>query len=124
MADATLNAGLPRHPGPVVKLGATEFVLPPMSMKIRRMDETSRQAIASGAQQLDEETVVTQVVLLTLQRNYPDLTVERIEDLASYDELLEVYLTLKEEEARRMAALGERVATGQLAPVAQLPQTS
>lgn len=113
------TGALPRHNGPLINLGGREFVLPPMSLLIRKQDANGRMAIAGGSTELDEEAVVTGVMLATLQRNYPDLTLQELESLASFPELLDAYLTLKEEEAKLMFELGKRAATGPLpGPVA------
>lgn len=105
-----MTTSLPKHPGKVVKLGGREFVLPPMNIKTRKVDEASRKAMATGSTEISEEAVLIAVVLATLQRNYPELTEDVLADLADFAALLDVYLTLKEEEARRMTELGKRAA--------------
>ena len=128
MSTLPPNQTLPAHAGPLVTFGTSEapkqFVLPPMSIKIRKMEASARQALQEGATDIDEESVMFQVVLLTLQRSYPTLTLEQLEEMASPAQVTDAFLTLREEEARLMYALGERAATGLLAPVAQQPQTS
>lgn len=113
------NPTLPKHKGTVVTLGSRDFVLPPMAIATRKKDEASRQAMLQGASDLAEDAVLTMVVLETLQRNYPDLTVDTLEALASFEELLEVYIVLKEEEARRMVDLGKRMGALQQLALAQ-----
>ena len=103
------TSSLPRHKGPIVILGDREFVLPPMNMLTRKKDEAGRMAMASGSTQISEEVLLTEVVLETLQRNYPDLTAEVLQGLASFEELVEVYVILKETEAKRMGELGKRM---------------
>ena len=122
-----MTTALPTHAGLVVLLGAREFILPPMNLKTRKADDAGRKAIEAGSRDMTEESIVEHVVLATLQRNYPTLTADELQDLASYEQLLDAYITLKEEEARRMADLGKRVAGLYLTapgPVANTPSTT
>lgn len=110
---------LPRFPGPLVRIGDRDLVLPPMSLATRGQDKAARLAVLSGASDLDEDEICTQIVLATLQRNYPDLTLEQFRADADQVQVMTAYITLQEEEAKHMAALGNRVAAGR--PVVGAP---
>lgn len=102
------------HSGRVIVLGGKQYVLPPMTLKIRRLDSESRRAMASGYDELKEQDLLVQVISLTLQRNYPDLKLSDLEEQVEYLELLEAYATLKEQEQLLLADMGKRVAAAAL----------
>jgi len=112
MNEANIS-GVPQlvaHQGPLIVLAGKKYVLPPMTLKIRRLDSESRRAMASGYDELKEQDLLVQVITLTLQRNYPDLKLSELEDEVEYLELLEAYATLKEQEQLLLADMGKRVA--------------
>lgn len=100
---------LPRFAGPVITLGDRQFVLPPMNLATHQKLEAARISAAGGAPISDGEVAET-VVLETLQRNYPDLSVEQLRACASPSELLDAFITIQEQEATRIEALGKRAA--------------
>ncbi len=108
--DTTSVPQLVAHQGPVIVLGGKQYVLPPMTLKVRRLDTESRRAIASGYDELKEQDLLVQVISLTLQRNYPELKLSDLEDQVEYLELLEAYATLKEQEQTLLADMGKRLA--------------
>lgn len=108
--DTNQAPQLVAHQGPLIVLGGKQYVLPPMTLKIRRLDSESRRAMASGYDELKEQDLLVQVITLTLQRNYPQLQLTDLEDQVEYLELLEAYATLKEQEQLLLADMGKRVA--------------
>lgn len=102
------------HEGVQIVMAGRQFILPPMTLLTRKKDIATRKALGNGYDELSEQDLVLQVVLETLQRNYPALTLQEIEGKAEYAELIEAYATLKEQEARLVADLGKRVAQAAL----------
>lgn len=102
------------HSGPIVMLGGRKFVVPPMTLKVRRLDSESRKAMAAGYDELTEQDLLLQVVGETLKRNYPELDLKALENEIEYAELLETYATIKEQEAKHLAEMGKRLAAAAL----------
>ncbi len=119
MTTSESTSRLVAHEGVQITLGGKQFVLPPMSLVTRKKDISTRKAMADGYDELMEQDLLLEVIVETLQRNYPDVTTAAIEPLTDFAELVEAYARLKEQEARLMADLGKRVAAatlGQAAP--------
>lgn len=100
---------LVEHEGAVILLGDRQYVLPPMTLRIRKMDIATRKALQEGYTEASEQDLMVSVLVETLRRNYPGLMAADIEDVASYDQIVEAYATLKEQEARLVAEVGKRL---------------
>lgn len=81
--------------GATIKLGEKEYVVPPLNFKALKKLQNHFGALAhiSGGQLLTEEHIdsVLEVLLASLQRNYPEMTREFLEehvDLANVEPLV------------------------------------
>ena len=90
--------------GAAVRIGETTYVCPPISVRQYRQhrDKLHRLAAVAGLPSDDELTAIVAVLHAALSRNYPDLTVEQLEDMI---------------DVGNIAAL-IRAVTGQAAPAA------
>lgn len=117
MTTSESTSRLVAHEGVQIKLGSTSYVLPPMTLAVRKKDIATRRAMGEGYDELTEQELLLGVVFETLKRNYPHLTVADLEDQADYPQLLEAYAQMKEQEASLMADLGKRLAVAAVGPV-------
>lgn len=104
------------HEGELVVLAGRQYVLPPMTLQIRKADIATRAALEKGYTETGEQELMAGVLLQTLQRNYPELTADELGQ-ATYAELVEAYAVLKEQEARLVAEVGKRLAQRAMAGV-------
>lgn len=100
---------LVEHEGVVVTLGKRQYVLPPMSLKVRKQEIATRKSFAVFSPG-EEQALMLQIVVQTLQRNYPHLKAEDIEEQASIAQLTEAYAALTEQEQRLLEEVGKRIA--------------
>lgn len=100
---------LVEHEGVVITLGKRQYVLPPMTIKTRRMEIATRKALEQAYNEASEQDLMVSVLFETLKRNYPTLDVNVVES-ATYDQIVEAYALMKEEEARLVTEVGKRVA--------------
>lgn len=79
-------------PGDTVRIGDIEYVMPALNLKgVRRAMELIPKL---ESQSLDSIDACLEVVHLALRRNYPDLTIEKIEEDANLDQLAHLTATL------------------------------
>lgn len=76
--------------GVTKKIGDTDYVIPPLNL--RAMRELLPQLKGMGATEAAPEdlAVIAKVVHAALVRNYPDMTVERVEDMLDITNVQEV----------------------------------
>jgi len=69
--------------GTVVKLGELDLVVPRVPLKAFRCHPEWFAKIdsMSGIMQPDDVTAIVSVVYSAIERNYPDMTIEQVEDL-------------------------------------------
>lgn len=108
---------LVEHEGVVITLGKRQYVLPPMSLKVRKQEISTRKSFGVFSPG-EEQALMLQVVVQTLQRNYPHLTADVIEEEASIVQLTEAYAALAEQEQRLLEEVGKRIADRGAAMVA------
>jgi hypothetical protein len=80
-------------PGTVVALGGEEFVVPPLSlMQVSAFLPRIRQIASLDPTQMGDAQLKTliEVVTAALQRNYPELTKEKVEDILDLGNALPV----------------------------------
>lgn len=118
------NCILVAHEGVQITLGGRTFVLPPMTLAMRKKEMATRRTLGENYDDLAEQELLLEVMVETLKRNYPALTKEELEPVVDFPELIEAYARLKEQEARLMADLGKRVAAAALAAAAPSPSTT
>ncbi len=103
-------------PGVPVTMGGQEWTIPPLTLgQLRRLMPKVRQLSEIGAQMGESEiAVLVEIVTVALQRNYPDATLEIVEnllDLGNAASVLHAVLTGSGLDARVHSA-GEAVAPG------------
>ena len=70
-------------PGVVVAMGGRDWLVPPLTLgELRRLMPMVRQLTEIGASMGEAQiTVLVEIVTAALQRNYPDVTLEEVENL-------------------------------------------
>jgi hypothetical protein len=70
-------------PGIMVSMGGQQWTVPPLTLgQLRRLMPKVRQLTEIGAQMGETQIgVLTEIVAAALQRNYPDMTAETVENL-------------------------------------------
>ena len=70
-------------PGVMVAMGGQDWTVPPLTLgQLRRLMPKVRELTAIGAQMGETQIgVLVEIVAAALQRNYPDLTTETVENL-------------------------------------------
>ncbi len=70
-------------PGVMVAMGGQEWTVPPLTLgQLRRLMPKVRQLTEIGAQMGERQIgVLVEIVAAALQRNYPDMTAETVENL-------------------------------------------
>jgi hypothetical protein len=70
-------------PGITIMMGGREWTIPPLTLgQLRRLMPKVRQLSDINAQMGEREiAVLVEIVTAALQRNYPDITAESVEDL-------------------------------------------
>ena len=70
-------------PGVAVMMGGREWTVPPLTLgQLRRLMPKVRQLSEIGAQMGETQIgVLVEIVAAALQRNYPDITAETVENL-------------------------------------------
>jgi len=66
-----------------INLGGREFVAPPLPLKVFRLHPDWFETLndLTGLPTPETVEIMTQIILSSLHRNYPDLTAEELEDL-------------------------------------------
>jgi hypothetical protein len=80
-------------PGTVVMMGGTEWTIPPLTLgQLRRLTPKVRDLQTIGATMTEEEIgLLIDIVTAALQRNYPEITAERVGDLLDLGNAFEVW---------------------------------
>lgn len=70
-------------PGVLLAMGGREWTVPPLTLgQLRRLMPKVRQLTEIGAQMGESQiAVLVEIVAAALQRNYPDMTPEAVEDM-------------------------------------------
>jgi hypothetical protein len=70
-------------PGVSVAMGGQEWMVPPLTLgQLRRLMPQVRQLTEIGASMGEEQIwVLVDIVTVALQRNYPDMTQDKVENL-------------------------------------------
>ena len=70
-------------PGVMVTMGGQQWTVPPLTLgQLRRLMPKVRQLTEIGAQMGEAQIeILTEIVAAALQRNYPDMTTETVENL-------------------------------------------
>ena len=108
-------------PGVVVAMGGRDWLVPPLTLgELRRLMPKVRQLTEIGASMGEAQIVVlVEIVTAALQRNYPDVTLEEVEnllDLGNAASVLNAVLTgsgLKVSETSMGEARAPRPSRGQ-----------
>ena len=120
--------------GVTKKIGDTDYVIPPLNL--RAMRELLPQLKGMGTTEATPEdlAVIAKVVHAALVRNYPDMTVERVEDMLDITNVQEVMtavlgasgLSPKTQAmiARADSLLNGARSTGQSSPLPDGPTTT
>ncbi len=85
-------------PGVTITIGECEWIVPPLTLgQLRRLMPKVRQLSVIDTQMGDTEiAIVVEIVTAALQRNYPDVTADEVEnilDLANAGRVLSAVLT-------------------------------
>lgn len=68
--------------GQKVSLGGTEYTVPPLNIAALKKHSESFDKITRGEfTQSQLQDVMVDVIYLSLKRNYPDMTIEKVEDI-------------------------------------------
>jgi hypothetical protein len=87
-------------PGKLINLGGKDYTLPPLNFAgLRKLGPKIQEvggAYLSGNlfMDVDKVGVVAEIVLAALQRNYPDLTLEEVENFLDFANVKEVFPAL------------------------------
>jgi hypothetical protein len=82
--------------GTTIKMGGKEYVVPPLNLarlkKALPLLESLKTADLGqpGSLTMDQTDTIVKVILLSLSRNYPDLTVEEVEEAVDLGNLMQV----------------------------------
>lgn len=83
--------------GAVVKMGGVEYTVPPLNFRsVRKLQAAGdldrfEKGISFGIQIRPEDLdALLRIVLEALKRNYPDMTIERLEELLDFGNALDV----------------------------------
>lgn len=79
-------------PGVRLNIGGTDYIVPALNFRILRQVQPRLHALTSMAAIPDDEQLntVIDIVLMALQRNYPDMTRETLEEAVDLDNLKEI----------------------------------
>ena len=76
--------------GIVMKLGDKEYTVPPLNLKrVRKLLPVLQDVIGKPVNELTEEQLnsLTEIVFQSLQRNYPDITKDEVEEIIDFKNL-------------------------------------
>lgn len=79
--------------GKTLNLGGTEYIVPPLNLgHIRRLQKDIERINQLDARSLDNDAVDTMLKIIHtgLSRNYPDMTMEQLEELIDLGNMREV----------------------------------
>lgn len=79
-------------PGIAMNLGGTDYTVPPLNLRLYFAHEKEVQTLQEPAKVSPSDYVRAAIVVLlaVLQRNYPEMTQERLEDALDYPKLPQV----------------------------------
>ena len=104
-------------PGVMVAMGGQQWTIPPLTLgQLRRLMPKVQQLAEIGSQMGDTQIgVLVEIVAAALQRNYPDMSVETVEnllDLGNAGAVLNAVLTGSGLRSRRSGRRGKRQPLG------------
>ena len=73
--------------GVTIKLGRRDFIIPPLNLKAVRKVEKLLPVLEGQAGEVSFLDAATEVLTLAVQRNYPEITREEIEDMVDLGNL-------------------------------------
>ncbi|HOX90232.1 MAG TPA: hypothetical protein PLN55_11525 [Burkholderiaceae bacterium] len=88
----------PKFPGPAVRIGGAEYVLPKLSFGGFERAKTKIQAVVEQTigDPIELQGAIVDVVLEALRRNYPELARETVLDALDWDTAVDLFhLTLR-----------------------------
>jgi len=80
-------------PGKEIKLGGETYTVPPLTLGALQRFQ-ARLTSYSGTLNADDVQTVIDVATAALQRNYPDLTADRVADLIDLGNIQEVFMAV------------------------------
>lgn len=113
-------------PGVTIAMGGDDWLIPPLTLgQLRRLMPKLRQLTEIGASMGEAQIgILIEIVMAALQRNYPEVTEERVEsllDLGNAGEVLNAVLTGSGLKPRGTSA-GEAPAPGPVPGAARTPE--
>lgn len=83
----------PTFDGVTLKLGGKEYVVPPLSLKLIRKYQTQLSDLGNikGVPQASQIDLIMEVILDAIKRNYPDFTMEELEDLIDVKNMRDLF---------------------------------
>ena len=87
----------PKFDGTKLVLGGREFILPPLNMRlVKKFNDDLEKLFKIGTRLATTEELekMTDIILASLQRNYPDLQAEELDDLLDIDTLPSAFMAL------------------------------
>jgi hypothetical protein len=81
--------------GLVLKIGEQEFIVPAVNFKgVKRIEKLLKKLCdipaKGGVLNIDQVDIITEIVLIGLQRNYPDLTKDQLEGILDFNNIQRV----------------------------------
>jgi hypothetical protein len=88
-----LNLAMRQPPidGAKIRMGGEDWVVPPLNLRAVRLHEQMIKDIQTVGSQFEGLPKIAAVALAALQRNYPELTLEQVEDLLDMGNALSVF---------------------------------
>jgi hypothetical protein len=82
----------PKHEGTPISISGTEYIVPPLSFKQFKALREDVMKLNTGDVSSSEEQqgVVLRIVHAALSRNYPDLTLDQVEDMLDLGNIHEI----------------------------------
>ena len=113
-------------PGLMVAMGGQQWTVPPLTLgQLRRLMPKVRQLTEIGAQMGETQIgVLIEIVAAALQRNYPDLTVETVENLLDLGNAAAAADAVLAGSGLKASAPGEAVAASGTTSTASSPLAS
>ena len=97
--------------GKEIELGGTVYVVPPLNLAAVEFFQDRLSNFTGGAD-LQSVTLVAEVTLSALKRNYPDMTLEKVKELIDLGNMVEVFQAVMQVSGfvMRTDGLGELIA--------------
>jgi hypothetical protein len=78
----------PKFDGKKITIGGTEYVIPPLSFRQLKTMSTEIKSLAVKGP--DNTEIMLRVIQAALSRNYPEMTLEQIEEIVDLGNILEI----------------------------------